>query len=154
MYKKILAPLDGSELSERSLEHIASIATGCNVPEVVLFGVVEPIPQAGEINAFLGSDWEVEANKQAVNWMEKYLVDSADRLSSKGVKAKVAVAKGRAADEILNYAGKNSVDLIIMSTHGRSGVVRWAMGSVADKVVRHARSAVLIIPPHDRPSSK
>ena len=154
MYKKILAPLDGSELSERSLEHIKSIATGCHVPEVVLFGVVESIPQAGEINAFLGSDWEVEANKQALNWMEKYLVESVERLSSKGVNAKVAVAKGRAADEILDYASKNNVDLIIMSTHGRSGVVRWAKGSVADKVVRHAKAPVLIVPPHERPNSK
>lgn len=154
MYKKILAPLDGSEISERSLEHIKSIATGCHVPEVILFGVVEPVPQAGEINAFLGSDWEVEAEKQALNWIQKYLVESADRLSGEGVNAKVAVAKGRAADEILDYASKNNVDLIIMSTHGRSGVARWAMGSVADKVVRHARSPVLIVPPQDRQNSK
>ena len=154
MYKKILAPLDGSELSEHSLEHIKSIATGCNVPEVVLFGVIEPIPQAGEIGAYLGSDWEVTAEKQALDWVEKYLIESADRLKGQGVNAKVAVAKGRAADEILDYASKNNIDLIIMSTHGRSGVARWAMGSVADKVVRHARSPVLIIPPHDRQDSK
>jgi nucleotide-binding universal stress UspA family protein len=57
------------------------------------------------------------------------------------------VTDGRPADEILNYATDNKVDLIIMSTHGRSGVSRWFFGSVAEKVIRHATVPVLISPP-------
>ncbi len=154
MYKKILAPLDGSEFSERSLEHVKAIATGCHVPEVVLFGVVEPIPQPAEIGGFVGGEWVYQAEKQAVAWLQEYLIKSADKLSGEGINSKMAIAHGKAADEILDYVNKNKVDLIIMTTHGRSGVARWAMGSVADKVVRHAQAPVLLISPQGSRTSK
>jgi nucleotide-binding universal stress UspA family protein len=116
--------------------------------------VVEPIPQAGEISGLLGSEWELQAEKQALDWLKGYLIKLSDKLGGEGVNAKVAVAHGKAADEILDYSSENNVDLIIMSTHGRSGIARWAMGSVADKVARHARAPVLIIPPRGSRSSK
>jgi nucleotide-binding universal stress UspA family protein len=154
MYQKILAPLDGSEISERSLEHVKTIAIGCHVSEVILLGVVEPVPQAGEISGLLGSEWELQAEKQALDWLKGYLIKLSDKLGGEGVNAKVAVAHGKAADEILDYSSENNIDLIIMSTHGRSGIARWAMGSVADKVARHARAPVLIIPPQGSRSGK
>ena len=55
------------------------------------------------------------------------------------------VVEGNAADAIVDYAGKNDIDLIIMATHGRSGIGRWALGSVADRVVRHANAPVLLV---------
>jgi len=154
MYKKILAPLDGSEFSERSLEHVKAIASGCHVPEVVLFAVVEPMPQSAEIGGFVGGEWIYQAEKQALAWLQDYLIKSVDKLGGEGINAKIAVAHGKAADEILEYASRNKVDLIIMSTHGRSGVARWALGSVADKVVRHAQAAVLLISPQGSRTSK
>lgn len=147
MYKKILVPLDGSELAERSLAHMKAIAKGCQVPEVVLIGVVEPIPAAGELSGFSATDWGVQAEKQALDWLKGYLAEIAGKLSGEGINAKTALAHGKAADEILDYAKKSQVDLIIMTTHGRSGVARWAMGSVADRIVRHAQIPVLIVSP-------
>jgi nucleotide-binding universal stress UspA family protein len=148
MYKKILTPLDGSEFSECSLAHLKAIAKGCQVPEVVLFSVVEPVPHEGAIAAELGDDWFQNAEKGATEHMGKYLAEVAENLKNEGIAASTALAKGMPAEEILHYADKNQVDLIIISTHGRSGIVRWAMGGVADRVVRHSKAPVLIASPH------
>ncbi len=81
-----------------------------------------------------------------------------DRLKKEGISTQGVVVWGRPADEILKYINENKTDLVIMSTHGRSGIPRWAFGSVADKVIRHSTAPVLIIPPHgfrdDEPRSQ
>ncbi len=148
MYKKILAPLDGSELSECSLKHVRAIATGCNVPEVVLLRVVEPISsQAIAALAEAGGDLIARVEKYQQNEAKDYLSKLADKLKEEGIVTKTVLVQGIAADKILDYAKKNQVDLIIMSTHGRSGVTRWLFGSVADKVLRHSKVPVLIVTP-------
>lgn len=146
MYRKILVPLDGSQYAESSLEHVKAIAKGCSVPEVVLFGVLEPLPQVPEYG-YISADVAVQSEKQALDWLKEYLAKTADTLDGEGITVSTGVGRGRAAEEILEYASKNKVDLIIMTTHGRSGIVRWALGSVADRVVRHALAPVLVIPP-------
>ena len=78
---------------------------------------------------------------------QDYLSRTADKLKQEGLAVETAILVGRAADEILGYASQNQVDLIIMSTHGRSGISRWVMGSVADRVLRHSAVPVLIIAP-------
>ncbi len=143
MYKKILAPLDGSELADCALAHVRAIASSCQVPEVVLFGVVEPI-HSSQIASELGQDWLRDATKGIRTATEGYLAKTAAKLQKEGINAKTAVAEGMAADRILEYASKNRVDLIIMSSHSRSGPARWAFGSVADRVVRHATVPVLV----------
>ena len=60
---------------------------------------------------------------------------------------KVEVIEGRIAEAILDYVEKNQVELVIISTHGRSGISRWTFGSVADKVVRHSPVPILVIAP-------
>ena len=145
MYKKILVPLDGSELAECSLSHVKAIATGCSVPEVVLLRVVEPLPGEGMIAAELGEEWQNNANKNMLGTAKTYLEKISDDLKRAGISVSTAIIEGFAADEILDFAKKNNVDLIIMSTHGRSGVARWAFGSVADRVVRHAAVPVMAI---------
>ncbi len=149
MYKKILAPLDGSELAECSLEHVKAIATGCSVPEVVLFRVVEPIPaQVTAALAEAGGDWYTQMEKQNRAEADEYITETAKRLKKKdGITVQTALAYGSPAEEILKYAKKNQVDLIIMTTHGRSGVTRWVFGSVADRILRHSPVPVLIIAP-------
>ena len=141
MYKKVLVTLDGSALSEIALEHVKAIAKGCNVGEVVLFRVLEPI----HTYAGLGEDWYREADKRARTRIQDYLAQTSAQLKKEGITAKTVMAEGDAAGQILDYTSKNKVDLIIMSTHGSSGVVRWMLGSVADRVVRHAQSPVLLI---------
>ena len=143
MYKKILAPLDGSELADCALAHVRAIASGCQVPEVVLFGVVEPI-HSSQIASELGQNWLRDANRGIRSATEDYLAKAAAKLQKEGINARTVVTEGTAADEILKYASKNKVDLIIMSSHGRSGATRWAFGSVADRVVRHATVPVLV----------
>lgn len=144
MYQKILVPLDGSELAECALSHVKAIAVGCYVPQVILLGVVEPMLQVNQLRAELGADWVRNAEKGMRTVTEEYLTKKAAALKNDGVNASIAVAGGMAAEEILEYANKNKVDLIVMSSHGRSGVARWALGSVADRVVRHAIVPVLV----------
>jgi nucleotide-binding universal stress UspA family protein len=147
MYQKILAPLDGSEFSECSLAHVKAIDGGCKVPDVVLLQVIEPLPQASVIVSEIGESLFLLKQEEAESRIEDYLSKLAESLKNEGIAAQTAMARGKVADEILDYAGKNNVDLIIMGTHGSSGVVRWAMGSVADRVIRHSAVPVLIAAP-------
>jgi len=141
VYNKVLVPLDGSDFSECSLEHVKAIVTGCKVADVVLLWAIEPVPPIGE-------GWPMVDFEKAVQDQAKdYLARMSDKLKKEGLAVQTAIVKGRAADAILDYARKNNVDLIIMSTHGRSGVSRWVMGSVTDKVVRHATIPVLTVSP-------
>ncbi|MFH1640064.1 MAG: universal stress protein [Chloroflexota bacterium] len=157
MYKKILVPLDGSKLAECVLNHVRTIARGCSVPEVVLFNVATPIPPDWYADIAPAEDsmaiFKAETDYQA--WMKGYFSKIEESLKQEGINAKSVLVKGEAADNILDYAGKNGVDLIMMSTHGRSGPARWLMGSVADRVVRHATPPVLVVaPPGCREASK
>ena len=147
MYRKILAPLDGSAFAECALDHVKAIALGCTVPEVVLLRVAEPIhssdlaayAEAGIDTALLMRDVETGA--------QVYISRMAEEMKKAGLTARGVVKTGWAADTIIKYAEENGVDLIIMSTHGRSGIGRWFMGSVADKVVRHSKVPVLTVAP-------
>lgn len=144
MYKKILVPLDGSELSESVLSHVVTIATNCQVPEVVLMRVREPLDQGVRIalDAEIAAELDEAYHNEAANYLEKI----ATTLKRKGIAVKVEVLSGNPAEEIIKYSQRSGVDLIIMSTHGRSGVSRWVFGSVADKVIRQTEVPVLIRP--------
>jgi nucleotide-binding universal stress UspA family protein len=143
MYKKILAPLDGSKFSECSLEHVRAVALGCRVPKVVLLRVVEPIHKGYG----MGEDWAREAGARQKAEAKSYLSKLADDLKKEGIATRVAVVGGMPADEILDYASKNQVSLIIMSTNGRSGVSRWFLGSVAERVLRYSPVPLLVVSP-------
>ena len=148
MYRKILAPMDGSPFSECTIEHVKAIAAGCNVPEVVLLRVVEPMSSndlaaLGQMSAT--SLEQVEAWKKSE--ATEYITRIVQRLTQEGLSAKGEIVSGKAEDQILDYANNNHVDIIIMSTHGRSGIARWAFGSVADRVVRSSAVPVLTVAP-------
>ena len=78
-----------------------------------------------------------------------YISKVAEELKKEGMVVKTRIVQGAPADSILDYTQKNQVDLIIMSTHGRSGVSRWAFGSVADRVIRNSPVPVLLSPPKE-----
>ena len=149
MYKKILVPMDGSKLAECVLDHVRAIATGCDVPEVVLFNVTTAMPPDWYANVAPVEDMAAigKAEEGYQTWMKGYLGKMESSLKQDGITAESVLVKGNAAENILDYTEKNGVDLIIMSTHGRSGPARWFMGSVADRVVRHSTVPVLIISP-------
>lgn len=154
MYKRILGPLDGSKLSECSVEHIKAIATGCKVAEVVLLTVIaEPalaFTEGTSQQAMLekAKQREKEAN-EIQKRAEDYLAKVAGSLRKEGITVQTAVIRPPiahgVADAILEYVRNSNVDLVIMSTHGRSGISRWAFGSVTDRVVGHATAPVLTV---------
>jgi nucleotide-binding universal stress UspA family protein len=156
MYKSILVPLDGSKLAECSLRHAQAIAEGCHVANVTLLTIVEqprvPYLESGsqsQIDAIYQEDREKQ--KQIRERAENYLSAAAKILShhNLSVKTDIVQATGSSgvADEILKYVKNTDVDLIIMSTHGRSGITRWALGSVADRIVNASVVPVLTISP-------
>ncbi len=142
MYRKILVPLDGSETSACSLDDVRAVTAGNPDAEIVLLMAAEPVKM--ELG-FIQDKEESEKNIRA--WSEKTLGEIKDRLADEGLNVSSIVIQGRPADAILDYAEKNGIDLIVMSTHGRSGPSRWAFGSVADKVVRSSIVPVLVSVP-------
>jgi len=137
--------LDGSELAECVLPHVQSIAKGCGVEEVVLLRVVEPFHQVCDSGGCLSQETanSIDAdNKEAA---EKYLSQLIKRTRYDGVSVKPEVITGRPAESIADYATKNSIDLIAIATHGRSGISRWTWGGVADRILRSACVPVLMV---------
>jgi nucleotide-binding universal stress UspA family protein len=143
MYKKILVPLDGSKFAECVLDHVKSVASGCRVSEVVLLFVVESINGVWEVP----KNWVIESTKQSTLFAENYLKGIAVNLLNSGIAVTHKVLSGPPAETILSYAQANAVELIIISTHGRSGIKRWVYGSVADKVIHQSLIPVLIVTP-------
>ncbi len=149
MYQKILVPLDGSELAECVLPHVESIAKGCGAQKIVFLRVVEPfhMPLSGrEVGyIFTADDWKrMESESKAT--AENYLNRLMDRVNYDGINVQSEVlGGGRVADVIADYATDNEANLIVIATHGRSGVSRWIWGSVADRVLRSACVPVLMI---------
>lgn len=148
MYKKILVPLDGSSLAETAIPHVEAIASGCHVTDVVVIQVIErrvAIPSKGR---FMPTEKDLqnieeEMRKEA----REYLNLVQKRLKDSGITAQTDVLVGKAAETIGEYAEKNNVDLIVMTTHGFSGITRWAMGSTADRLVHTACVPVLLVRP-------
>jgi len=144
MYKKIIVPLDGSELSESVLDHVITIATSCQVPEVVLIRVREPLDNS--VRVALDAEIASELDQAYHDEADNYLKSIAKLLEQKDIAVKTEVLAGNPAKKIIEYSSNNDVDLIIMSTHGRSGVSRIVFGSVADKVIRQTEVPILLKP--------
>ena len=148
MYKKILVPLDGSEFSECSLEHVKAIVSGCRVPETILLRVIEPLSaETVSVLAMAGDDLLRKAELDNQAEARNYIVKIKNELANNGLEVEAVVVDGRAAEEILDYAKNNKVDLIIMTTHGKTGISRWFFGSVAQKILQHSPVPVLMISP-------
>ncbi|OGO16646.1 MAG: hypothetical protein A2Z02_01390 [Chloroflexi bacterium RBG_16_48_7] len=147
MYNKILVPLDGSDLSECSLPHVKEIAVGCKAAKVILLRIMEPFYLSGAVLAELGETEVKSLTEKSREYAMNYMAEKAKMLENAGVKVETAILTGNAANSILDYASKQKVDLIIMSTHGSSGIVRFMVGSVADKIIRHSVAPVLLVAP-------
>ncbi len=146
MYNKVLAPLDGSELAECVLPHLESIAGGCGVKTVTLLRVVKPFYMvSGYWGDGLSAEDITRINKDASAAAENYLKQLVGRLKFPNVKIKWEVLTGNEAESIADYAKNNEADLILIATHGRSGVSRWVWGSVADRVLRSACVPVMMV---------
>ena len=137
--KSILAPLDGSKESEASLPYVIEMATRLKA-EVTLLQVV----RADYISINLEHIALMDSIRKTAR---DYLANLADSLKQKGLKVKYEVVEAGIdeAIEIIDYTQKHYMDVIIMSTHGRSGVRRWVLGSVASKILRQGNTPIMLI---------
>jgi nucleotide-binding universal stress UspA family protein len=145
MYKNIMVPLDGSELAECVLSHVEAFISQCQIRTIVFIRVLESLTPAvaGEYAINLEEFESRETERKAA--AEKYLQKIIGRLTPGETKFITEVLEGRAADRLADFAENNDIDLILMATHGRSGVSRWVRGSVADRILRSATIPVLMV---------
>jgi nucleotide-binding universal stress UspA family protein len=145
MYKKILVPLDGSQLAEKVLAHAIALAkaTGAEVTLVTVIQHVFGAPGKGYVETVpeVLAERKVAADAEAMIYLERIQRD----LKEQGVVAHCDTVGDDVADAIIGYAEQKGFDLITMATHGRSGLDRFIMGSVAEKVVRGTLKPVLLI---------
>ena len=148
MYKSVLVPLDGSKLAECSLAYAEELATKLKVEEVVLVNVTNRIKGFRAIDD-VGEPNEERLVEEAVCSTEekalKYLTEVGKGLREKGVKVVAEVLCGKPAEEIVIYANTSGCDLVVMSSHGRSGPAKWTRGSVAEKVFKGVNVPVMMI---------
>jgi nucleotide-binding universal stress UspA family protein len=143
---KILIPLDGSELSASVLPFAADLAKSLGASIVLFHAVFEPVmTYPGAEAVFTGGVIE-----QIESGAREYLATAASDLSKRGVKAESVVAVGNATDGIVWAADREVAGLIAMSTHGRSGIGRVVLGSIADSVVRRTSLPVILVRPADK----
>ncbi|MCL4859985.1 MAG: universal stress protein [Caldilineaceae bacterium] len=145
-YRKILVPLDGSPLSEQAIPHALRVAEKGQA-QLVLLRVVPHITEQLTTVDTLPLDWknlDAEQERMASEALAP-LEELAPRLRREQVDVQTAIEVGHAADRIVDYAEAHDIDLIVMSTHGRTGVQRWLMGSVAGKVIGAAPCPILLV---------
>jgi nucleotide-binding universal stress UspA family protein len=117
------------------------------VEQVVFLGVAEPfhLPSGAAGSVYLSQETVDRIAADNIAAAEKYLSQLTKRTRYDGVSVKPEVITGIAPESIADYAAKNSIDLIVIATHGRSGISRWAWGSVADRILRSACIPVLMV---------
>ncbi|GAI18141.1 unnamed protein product [marine sediment metagenome] len=147
--RKILIPLDGSKVGEAALPYVEGLVSKLSPRvkvELTLLQVVSLLTHyiaAGEAVApILYTEKEMEQIKQEARG---YLNKIGEGIRSEKISVEIRVGIGSAAEEIIKVADEIDVDLIAMSTHGRSGISRWAFGSVTDHVLRGGHKPVLVV---------
>jgi nucleotide-binding universal stress UspA family protein len=140
MYKLILLPLDGSSLAEEALPHAVAQAENFRA-ELILLKVLEPLAKQYNISLEAAGRVEKATRELAREYLERVATDVRER----GVSVRVITIEGNPHEGIVSCAEAEQVDLIVISTRGQSGLSRWLMGSVADRVVRGASVPVLLV---------
>jgi nucleotide-binding universal stress UspA family protein len=148
--RTMLVPLDGSELAEEVLPHVESLAIqrGVEKIKIILLRVTE--------DPFVTADYPYKDFEEHVKRTKEhfkqgavtYLEGVQQRLTQSGLKADFEVLQGDPADEIIKYAHDNLPNLVVMTTHGRSGIRRWEYGSVADKILHGVSSPIFLVRQH------
>jgi nucleotide-binding universal stress UspA family protein len=153
MYHKILVPLDGSNLAECVMPHVEEIAK-LSKATIELIYVVEPVdlPTHGGIALTVEDLKQIETHAKID--AQTYLHKIVQKMKSKGFTAHSKILRGKAADSLVDYINQGNFDLMIMATHGRSGITRWIWGSVAERILHFSTIPILIIrPPKCSPGS-
>jgi nucleotide-binding universal stress UspA family protein len=144
MFKRILVPLDGSKLAEKALPYAEALAEKFEA-ELILVQVLQLMPEivGGPHGGMVFYEQAVQERQVA----DVYLRSTMKRLRERHpLPVRTAMLEDHsAAEAIINLACQESVELIVMSTHGRSGLSRWVYGSVANKVLPHAPCPVFLV---------
>jgi len=146
MSPKVLVPLDGSKLAEGALTHVKTMVQEGFVREVILLNVVRVDAPYSEL---YGAHFDLNKMKKAYfDAAGKYLANMQARLVTEGIQVKTEVVEhDRPAPAITDYAAKNGIDLIVIATHGYTGLKKLMLGSVALSILHHSRTPVLLIRP-------
>jgi len=139
MFKRILVPLDGSEIAEGVLP-VVETGAQCHGATVVLIRVIAPFRSS----LMMVPSLLEQANAQALTIVERYLQDVAERLRSEGLEVETRIERGPPAQCILDVAESDGCDLIIIGSHGETGGMRWRFGGVAFKIVK-AKTAIAVM---------
>ena len=147
MYNTILLPLDGSPFSEKAIPSAVEIAKAFN-SDVTLVRVPEPV--RNRLNDLEGAIQVYETiRSQRLREASEYLISKQSDLKAQGVRAHLIVPKEGTTPAacLLDLLDSDNYDLVVMSTHGRHGIGKWMMGSVADRLVQHSTTPILLIHP-------
>ena len=139
-YKRILVPLDGSKLAEQALPHATMLAEQFGA-EIVLLKVLGPLPEP----AMAGRGVVRSAEAATAQLARDYLEVVAAGLRDQAIATQTVTIEGKPYIEIIRFAEEHEIDLVVMSTRGHSGLSRWLLGSVADRVARGATIPLLLV---------
>jgi nucleotide-binding universal stress UspA family protein len=144
VYKKILVPLDGSELAECALPHVINLAKKDPASEVTLLNVIKV-----ELQARSAGFLDINAIRaELFSGSRKYLAGVESRIASEGITVKTESLEGNWPDETISeYAYKNGMDIIVIATHGYTGMKKLMFGSVALSILHDSHVPVLLIRP-------
>lgn len=138
MFEHIVAPLDGSRLAECALPHVVAAAQAFDAP-VTLLHVLDSAGE-GHRTPIDPLEWRIR-RAEAGAYLETWVAS----LQSLGIRARHQVLEGKAADVIVRVAHDERAELIVLSSHGRGGLSRWTLSSVAQKVVMRAHTSLLLV---------
>ncbi|PAV08171.1 universal stress protein [Methanosphaera cuniculi] len=150
MYKKILLPTDGSRNSEKAIVHAATIATDEDA-EIVVLNVVDSVYLSGLPEEELITDTEIvleRESKKVTQRVKDIIVEYEEEhgFDPEKLKIKTLTMEGNAADVILKVSEIKEIDMIVMASSGKHMIDRFLLGSVTEKIVRHSKVPVLVIP--------
>jgi len=146
--KRILVPLDGSPMGEEALPMATALAQKFGSTLILMEVLDIPTPSAPASHLEIAIDWVMEARKQTLEGAKTYLAERQHEIHDQGVRVRTVLRDVSPAQDILEVAGEENVDLIVISSHGRGGgLTRWTFGGVADKVLRHSPCPVLLVRP-------
>jgi nucleotide-binding universal stress UspA family protein len=152
MFQQIMVPLDGSELAERALPcaERLGVATGATLHLVHVVELAPPLtwPFAP---AYVPDSIYDDLVAQEIQQAKAYLDKMRERVAAGGVHVRTEQMVGYAAATLLDYERDASIDLVVMCSHGRTGLARFALGSVAEHLLRHGAAPVLLVRPFGDP---
>jgi len=139
MFNPILVPLDGSQLAECVLPHVAAMAQSFEA-EITLLRILEKNQAGAPAQLFDLLNWQINKTKAAL-YLEKMKV----RMQESGLQVRTMVLDGLVAEGITEYVQKQGMKLIILSSHGHSGLTQWGISSIAQKIILSAPTSLLLV---------